>query len=137
MRIGVALLSLAVLFVAAPAFARGEPEQLSPQRTLSLHLNQTPSENPLRLEVSGSYGASPVAIIFRDAMFGGLLGLAAGGVVGFTADSSHVGRDAAIGAGVGLLLGAIVGAYDAESGPRISIRTDTNGGPSIGFHNRF
>ena len=104
---------------------------------LSLHLNQPEGERPLKLEVSGSYGPSPVTIIFRDAMFGGLLGLAAGGAIGFASDSNHVGRDAAIGAGAGLLLGAVVGAFDAESSPRISVKTDTVFGPSLGVRGGF
>jgi hypothetical protein len=134
MRTQVALLAVAALFAAVPASAQ---EGISPRRELSLRLNQPPSENPLRLEVSGAYGASPVAIIFRDAMFGGLLGVASGAVIGFAADSQHVGRDVAIGGGIGLLLGALVGAYDAQSGPRISISSDRTGGPLVGYQNRF
>jgi len=113
MRIAIAL--LAVLLLSGPAFA---------QRPLSLRLEE---QKPYAIDISGSYGVSPVAIIFRDAMFGGLLGLAGGAVVGLAADSDHVGRDVAIGAGAGLLLGAIVGAYDAESGPHISVHADRVG----------
>jgi hypothetical protein len=57
----------------------------------------------LHLDVSGSYGPSPVAIILRDAAFGALAGGVLGGAVGAASDSNHWGRDAAIGVGVGLL----------------------------------
>src|ERR1700704_4099366 len=97
----VQILLAAAFLVSAPVFAA----DLAPSRgPLSLHLNEPASERPLQLEVSGSYGASPVTIIFRDAIVGALLGLAAGGAIGFAADGNHVGRDAAIGAGAGLLL---------------------------------
>src|SRR2546430_9154557 len=113
MRIAIAL--LAVLLLSSPAFA---------QRPLSLRLEE---QRPYAIDISGSYGVSPTVIIFRDAMFGGLLGLAGGAVVGFAADSDHVARDCAIGAGVGLLLGAAFRAYDAESGPPISGHADRVG----------
>jgi hypothetical protein len=93
---------------------------------------EPPAEAPFKLDVSGSYGSSPTAIIVRDAVFGGLLGVVAGGAIGFAADSSHVGRDIAIGAGAGLLLGALYGVMDAESGPHISVHGDR-----LGFGSRF
>jgi hypothetical protein len=86
-----------------------------------------PSERPLKLDVSGSYEPSPMAVIFRDAAFGMLAGAAVGGAVGAAADSKNWGRDLAIGAGAGLLLGILIGAYDsANSGPRISVHADVD-----------
>ena len=121
MPLRVAILSpLAALFVAALP-ARAAPTHHT------LTLQQQASERPLALDISGSYGESPGAIIIRDSLFGGLIGAGTGAVAGLAFDSDHVARDLAIGALVGLAAGAVVGVTDAQSGPHISISTDRVG----------
>jgi hypothetical protein len=118
MPVRIAILSLAALLVAALP-ARAAP--------VSLTLQQPAAERPYALDITGSYGQSPTAIIIRDSLFGGLIGTAGGAVVGLALDSNHVGRDLAVGALVGLVAGAVVGVNDAQSGPHISISTDRVG----------
>jgi hypothetical protein len=108
---------LALLAAALPA--RAAP--------LSLTLNQPRPERPYALDISGSYGESPAAIIVRDSLYGGVIGTAGGALVGLAADSNHVGRDIAIGAVIGLGVGALVGVADAQSGPHITVHTDRVG----------
>ena len=83
-------------------------------------------KRPLNLDVSGAYGPSPAAIIFRDAAFGAFGGAMLGPTAGAASDSGHRGRDAVIGAGIGLILGAIVGGFETLAEPRISIRSDVD-----------
>jgi hypothetical protein len=118
MRLPIAL-SLLALGLSAPALAA------PPERPLSLQLSAPPGErSDFHLDVTGAYGTSPGTIIMRDAAFGGLIGGAAGGVLGLAADKDNWGRDLAIGAGVGLLLGVVVGVSDAQStGGSISVHT--------------
>ncbi len=86
---------------------------------------------------------APVDIIlflitgFVAGAFGGLLGLGAGAVIGAAGDSDHVGRDAAIGLAAGVLLGVVIGVYDAQSGPQISVHSDTVFGRSLGLDGHF
>jgi hypothetical protein len=110
--------SFFALLLAAPSFAG--PLSRQPPPSLA------PAEKPLNLDISGSYGPSPVAIIFRDAAFGALAGGVMGGAIGAASDSNHWGRDAAIGAAAGLLLGAIVGGFEASSEPHISVHADVD-----------
>jgi hypothetical protein len=132
MRLPIIWIALLALGIATPAFA-GD---------LSLRLAEPPRERPLKLDISGSYEQSPVAIIFRDAAFGALLGAAAGGGVALATEDSKWGRDVALGAGIGFLLGAVVGGFEAStSGPRISVHADVDrqspegtsalGGPTV------
>ena len=116
MRTALALLCGAALFAAAAPASASEP--------LTLRLQQPASEQPLALQVTGSYGESPAAVMIRDGAVGGLVGLGAGALIGVAADSGHVGRDAAIGAATGILAGIVFGVYDAQSGPHISISSD-------------
>jgi len=58
---------------------------------------------------------SPGAIIFQDALYGGLAGLAIGAGVALLSSDHDWGRDLAIGAGAGLLVGGIYGAIDAAA----------------------
>jgi putative effector of murein hydrolase len=118
MRIAILGSLAALLFAALPAGAA----------PLSLTLEQKSSERPYALDVSGSFGQSPTAIIVRDALFGGVIGAGTGAVAGLAFDDNHVARDLAIGAVVGIVAGAIVGVTDAQSsGPSISIHTDQIG----------
>ena len=57
----------------------------------------------------------PAAVIARDALYGGIAGLAVGGGVALLNSGDNWGRDLMIGAGAGLLVGAIFGAVDAAS----------------------
>ena len=114
MRTAIALLCGATLFAAVPASAA----------PLALRLEQPAAGQPLHFSVTGSYGASPEAIVVRDAAVGGLVGIGAGALVGVATDSGHVGRDVAIGGVAGILAGIAFGIYDAQSGPHISITSD-------------
>ena len=57
-------------------------------------------------------------LIVRDALYGGLAGLAIGGGIALLNNGDNWQRDLAIGAGAGLLVGAIFGAVDAASADR-------------------
>ena len=61
---------------------------------------------------------NPGAVIVRDALYGGLAGLAIGGGIALLNNGDNWQRDLAIGAGAGLLVGAIFGAVDAASADR-------------------
>ena len=124
-------LSILAVCLAVPAVAQAQET-----RPLSLRLAQQPGD----VDISGVYGeTSPVAVMFRDAAFGLVLGAAGGAVIGLAADNAHWGRDTAIGAGVGLLLGAVVGAFDAQSsGIRIGVHADRDGpGGTLGYGRSF
>jgi hypothetical protein len=108
---------LLAALVAAPAWASaaapGAPELTPvPQREGFKDLVEVHSER------------SPIAVIARDALYGGLAGLAIGGGVALIS-GDNVGRDLAIGAGVGLIAGAIFGAVDAASADRYMAVADS------------
>jgi len=58
---------------------------------------------------------SPAAVVARDAIYGGIAGLAVGAGVALLNSGDNWGRDLMIGAGAGLLVGAIFGAVDAAT----------------------
>ena len=68
---------------------------------------------------------NPVAVIARDALYGGIAGLAIGGGVALLNNGDNWQRDLAIGAGAGLLVGAIFGAVDAASADRYMAMADS------------
>jgi hypothetical protein len=68
---------------------------------------------------------NPVAVIARDALYGGIAGLAIGGGVALLNNGDNWQRDLAIGAGAGLLVGAIFGAVDAASADRYMAVADS------------
>jgi hypothetical protein len=61
---------------------------------------------------------NPAAVIARDAIYGGLAGLAVGGGIALLNSGDNWQRDLMIGAGAGLLVGAVFGAVDAASADR-------------------
>ena len=69
---------------------------------------------------------SPVAVIARDALYGGIAGLAVGAGVALLNGGDNWGRDLAIGAGAGLIVGAIFGAVDAASADRYMAVADSS-----------
>jgi len=112
------LVSMFALSLAGPTWAQ----------PLSLRLSEQAAEQPMKLDISGSYEPSPIPIIFRDAAFGALAGGALGAGIGLASNDSKWGRDLAIGAGVGFLVGMVIGGFDAAySGPRISVHADADG----------
>ena len=68
---------------------------------------------------------NPAAVIARDALYGGLAGLAIGGGIALLNNGDNWQRDLAIGAGAGLLVGAIFGAVDAASADRYMAVADS------------
>jgi hypothetical protein len=69
---------------------------------------------------------NPGAVILRDALYGGLAGLAIGGGIALLNNGDNWQRDLAIGAGAGLLVGAIFGAVDAASADRYMAVADSD-----------
>ena len=69
---------------------------------------------------------SPVAVIARDALYGGIAGLAVGAGVALLNGGDNWGRDLAIGAGAGLIVGAIFGVVDAASADRYMAVADSS-----------
>ena len=65
-------------------------------------------------------------MIVRDALYGGLAGLAIGGGIALLNNGDNWQRDLAIGAGAGLLVGAIFGAVDAASADRYMAVVDSD-----------
>jgi len=68
---------------------------------------------------------SPGAVIARDALYGGLAGLAVGGGIALLNSGDNWERDLMIGAGAGLLVGAVFGAVDAASADRYMAVADS------------
>lgn len=68
---------------------------------------------------------NPAAVIARDALYGGIAGLAVGGGIALLNSGDNWGRDLMIGAGAGLLVGAIFGAVDAASADRYMAVADS------------
>jgi hypothetical protein len=69
---------------------------------------------------------NPVSVIARDALYGGIAGLAVGAGVALLNGGDNWGRDLAIGAGAGLIAGAIFGAVDAASADRYMAVADSS-----------
>jgi hypothetical protein len=69
---------------------------------------------------------SPAEVIARDALYGGIAGLAIGAGVALLNGGDNWGRDLAIGAGAGLIVGAIFGAVDAASADRYMAVADSS-----------
>ena len=92
---------------------------------------------------------NPVAVVARDALYGGLVGLAIGGGVALLNSGDNWGRDLMIGAGAGLLVGAIFGAVDAatmsdrtmaiaDSSPKIrDEKSQSNRSAGVGYAMKF
>jgi hypothetical protein len=68
---------------------------------------------------------SPAAVIARDALYGGIAGLAVGGGIALLNNGDNWQRDLMIGAGAGLLVGAVFGAVDAASADRYMAVADS------------
>jgi len=111
-------LPLLAALVAAPAWAGTSSRSAS-------ELAPAPKGEGLRDIVEVQSTRSPVAVIARDALYGGLAGLAIGGGVALLNGGDNVGRDLAIGAGAGLIVGAIFGAVDAASADRYMAIADS------------
>ena len=109
---------LAVL-VAAPAWA-GTGTRVTNENAAA------PQSDAFRDLVEVQTTRSPVAVIARDALYGGIAGLAVGAGVALLNDGDNWGRDLAIGAGAGLIVGAIFGAVDAASADRYMAVADSS-----------
>jgi len=92
-----------------------------------------PGTEPMPLQQSDAFRdivevqttRNPGAVILRDALYGGLAGLAIGGGIALLNNGDNWGRDLAIGAGAGILAGAIFGAVDAASADRYMAVADS------------
>ena len=105
--------ALAALLFAGGASA-GELQTLTLQHSVS-----SAQDKGLRAEVVEVTSRRPaVAIIASDALYGGLAGLAIGGVVALLNSGTDWQRDLAVGAGAGLLIGGVFGAVDASNADR-------------------
>ena len=91
---------------------------------------------------------NPAAVIARDALYGGIAGLAVGGGIALLNSGDNWQRDLMIGAGAGLLVGAIFGAVDAasadrymavaDSAPRMrDIKSQDNRSAGLGYGMKF
>lgn len=109
------LAPLLVALVAAPAWAGSAVPEPAPVR-------QTDAFRDI-VEVQTT--RNPGAVILRDALYGGLAGLAIGGGIALLNNGDNWQRDLAIGAGAGLLVGAIFGAVDAASADRYMAVADS------------
>ena len=109
---------LAVL-VAAPAWA-GTGTRVTNENAAA------PQSDAFRDLVEVQTTRSPVAVIARDALYGGIAGLAVGAGVALLNGGDNWGRDLAIGAGAGLIVGAIFGAVDAASADRYMAVADSS-----------
>jgi hypothetical protein len=106
---------LRTLFIAPiAALLLAGAARASPLQTLTL-LEHPQSTNQLADIFEVRHHRSPAGIIFQDALYGGIAGLAIGGGVALISQDGNWGRDLAMGAGVGLLIGGIFGAVDAAS----------------------
>lgn len=110
-------LPLLAALVAAPAWAGG-----SPRSTAEL---APPQSDAFRDLVEVRSERNPFAVVARDALYGGLAGLAVGGGVALLNGGDNLGRDLVIGAGAGLIVGAIFGAVDAASADRYMAVADS------------
>ena len=107
---------LLAAFVAVPAWAgTGSATQLGPP--------QQPEAFREVVEVQAT--RNPAAVIARDALYGGIAGLAIGGGIALLNSGDNWQRDLMIGAGAGLLVGAIFGAVDAASADRYMAVADS------------
>jgi hypothetical protein len=109
---------LLAALVAAPAWAGTSTRAAS-------ELAPAPKAEGFRELVEVQSSRSPVAVIARDALYGGIAGLAIGAGVALLNGGDNVGRDLAIGAGAGLIVGAIFGAVDAASADRYMAVADS------------
>jgi hypothetical protein len=109
---------LLAALVAAPAWAGTGVRAAS-------EMAPAPQSDAFRDLVEVHSERSPIAVIARDALYGGLAGLAIGGGVALLNGGDNVGRDLAIGAGAGLIVGAIFGAVDAVSADRYMAVADS------------
>jgi len=104
------LAPLLAALVAAPASAGSPSQGTEPTPVLQ--------SEAFRDIVEVQTTRNPGAVIVRDALYGGLAGLAIGGGIALLNNGDNWQRDLAIGAGAGLLVGAIFGAVDAASADR-------------------
>jgi hypothetical protein len=107
------------LLVAAPAWA-GTPARVRNE------MAPTPQTGAFREVVEVETHRSPAAVIARDALYGGLAGLAVGGGLALLNSGNNWERYLMIGAGAGLLAGAIFGAVDAASADRYMAVADSS-----------
>jgi hypothetical protein len=114
-----------LLFVPLLAALLAAPASASSGARVPPELTPAPQSDAFRDLVEVHSERSPVAVIARDALYGGLAGLAIGGGVALLNGGDNVGRDLAIGAGAGLIVGAIFGAVDAASADRYMAVADS------------
>jgi len=108
---------LLAALIAAPAWA--ETGTQTPERA------PAPQSDAFRQLVEVQSTRNPAAVIARDAIYGGIAGLAVGGGIALLNSGDNWGRDLMIGAGAGLLVGAIFGAVDAASADRYMAVADS------------
>ena len=108
---------LLAALVAAPAWAGSA--------TRVTEMAPTSQSDAFREVVEVHTTRNPAAVIARDALYGGIAGLAIGGGVALLNNGDNWGRDLAIGAGAGLLAGAIFGAVDAATADRYMAVADS------------
>jgi hypothetical protein len=129
---------LLAALVAAPSWAGTRVTEVGP----------APQSDAFREVVEVQTTRNPAAVIARDALYGGIAGLAIGGGVALLNNGDNWGRDLAIGAGAGLLVGAIFGAVDAatadrymavaDSAPRMrDVRSQNNRSAGFGYGVKF
>ena len=104
------LAPLLAALVAAPASAGSPSQGTEPTPVLQ--------SEAFRDIVEVQTTRNPGAVIVRDALYGGLAGLAIGGGIALLNNGDNWQRDLAIGAGAGLRVGPIFGAVDAASADR-------------------
>jgi hypothetical protein len=107
---------LLAALVAAPAWAGTPMTEAAPAQR----------SDAFRDVVEVQATRSPGAVIVRDALYGGLAGLAVGGGIALLNSGDNWGRDLMIGAGAGLLVGAVFGAVDAASADRYMAVADSS-----------
>jgi len=103
--------------VAAPAWAGSGPRTTEPA--------PVQQSDAFRQVVEVQATRNPAAVIARDAIYGGLAGLAVGGGIALLHNGDNWQRDLMIGAGAGLLVGAVFGAVDAASADRYMAVADS------------
>jgi hypothetical protein len=108
---------LLAALVAAPAWAAAAPR--------AAEIAPAPPPDAFREVVEVQATRNPAAVIARDALYGGIAGLAIGGGVALLNNGDNWQRDLAIGAGAGLLVGAIFGAVDAATADRYMAVADS------------